>query len=1024
MILLILFFLSTQLFPQEFNFIKYDVKNGLTVSQISKIDNFSDGRLIITTYGGGLNIYDGQKFVVLNTTKGLCSDNIYSMQKISDKLIWLGTEKGLIKLQNNIPQNYFVKDGLPSNLIWSLEKGPENTIWVGTNKGLAKLENGKIKKINNILVKDKQIWSLFYASNGVLWIGIPDGLVQYNTKTKKFIKNKYYDKIKGVHAFVEDKNNNIWIGADNGFFKIKNNTVKKFGIKDGLSSSLIWSLYIDSNSDIWLGTEIGLTLYSNNKFIKIGAKEGLVDYRIWGIKEDLEKDIWIASDEGLYKLTDRSFKIYRNFKNKPIDAWSIIEKKKNEYWVGLELQGITLLKNGKFFELDNSFKFRGSSILFLDNKKNLWFGNSYGIYRSFYPKYKVARLEYSKISEPVTNIIQDKKGKIFFSTVDDGIIEYNGKSFKKKQEDLVINYIYIDSSERFWVGTSNGLKLKKNDSLFVPKDFGWTNKLTIVSIIEDKKGILWFGSAEEGLFSFNDKITSIPKFDTVSVNNGLNNNSVMGLTLDGNDNLWISTNGGINKLKLNNYYNNAEKRIISYGLNDGITGIETFQNGIFTDSQENIFVGTLDGLLVFDSKTVKENKKPPVTKITAIKVLDKDFNKINILDNDLNEINKKGLELSYNQNNLTISFVGISLMNPENVMYSYKLNGGKWSIPKHEAKAYLPNLPYGSYFFQVKSSNNHGVWSNIPATIKFKIIAPIWRKLWFQLAAVFLFLLSTLLFYLIRIKRINNINKDLEERIEERIKYETKLLNSEKELKTAKEAAEKSDKLKSEFLAQMSHEIRTPLNSILNFSSLLKNELMDKVEEPLRESFSIIESSGRRLIRTIDSILTMSQLQTDSLEINKKNLDLCKIINELFLEFKPLAINKHINLEIICESENCIVHTDQYTLTQMIANLIDNAIKYTNDGKVEVNVKKLSNGKGIVKISDTGVGISENFQKQIFKPFLQEEQGYSRKFEGAGLGLSLVKKYAELNNVKLSFTSKKNIGTTFIVEVECKEVSN
>ena len=1019
MILLILFLLTAQLFPQEYNFIKYDVKSGLAVSQISQINNFDDGRLIISTYGGGLNIYNGQKFITLNTTTGFCSDNIYSLAKFNDNLIWLGTEKGLIKLEYQVPKNYFIKNGLPSNLIWSLAKGSKEVLWIGTNKGLAKFENGKIEVINNELVNGQQIWSLFYDSNNILWIGLLDRMVQYNTVKNEFIKRNEYKNIKAVHAFKKDKNGNIWIGTDDGLYKVKNKKVLKFTTKDGLSSNLIWSIYIDSKNDIWLGTEIGVTLLSKNKFIKIGKNEGLVDYRVWTVKEDLEKNIWIGSDEGLYKLTDMSFRIYRQIFGKPVDAWSILEKSKNEYWVGLELEGVVLLKNNRFQKLNDSFKFRGSSSFLIDKDKNFWFGNSFGIYRSYFPYYNKAILEYDKITEPVTNIIQNQKGEIFFSTVEDGIIKFDGKNFKKKKEDIVINYIYLDSSKRFWVGTSNGLKIKRGDSLIVPKGLEWTNNLTIVSIIEDKKGIIWFGSAEEGLFSLNTKISSIPQIDTISVLNGLNNNSVMGTTLDDDENLWVATNGGINKIKLNNYHKNGEKKVISYDLNDGITGAETFQNGIFTDSQNNIFVGTIDGLLFFNSKNIKENKRPPVTKITSIKILDKDFNEINVSNSDLKKVSKTGLELSYNQNNLTINFVGISLTNPQKVKYSYKLNNNKWSLPQYEAKAYFPNLQYGTYTFQVISANNHGVWSKNPTILKFKITAPLWRKLWFQILAVLLFIMSILIIYSLRLRKINKVNRDLEERIAERIKYETKLLNSEKELKAAKEAAEKSDKLKSEFLAQMSHEIRTPLNSILNFSNLLKDELIDKVEEPLKESFSIIESSGRRLIRTIDSVLGMSQIQTNNLEINKKKLNLCDILNELYLEFAPLAENKHIGFSIICKTKDCIVYADQYTITQMIANLIDNAIKYTNSGKVDVKVEKLSERKVKVEIIDTGVGISEEFQQQIFKPFLQEEQGYSRKFEGAGLGLSLVKKYAELNKIKLSFISKKHIGTSFIIEIKC-----
>ena len=101
----------------------------------------------------------------------------------------------------------------------------------------------------------------------------------------------------------------------------------------------------------------------------------------------------------------------------------------------------------------------------------------------------------------------------------------------------------------------------------------------------------------------------------------------------------------------------------------------------------------------------------------------------------------------------------------------------------------------------------------------------------------------------------------------------------------------------------------------------------------------------------------------------------------------------------------------------MLANLIDNAIKYTNKGKIVISLSKHSGDKTLLEVTDTGIGMSEQFKKNLFQPFTQEEQGYSRKYDGAGLGLSLVKKYADINKLKLTFTSTKNVGTTFTIEM-------
>ncbi|RJP72048.1 MAG: sensor histidine kinase, partial [Ignavibacteriales bacterium] len=239
----------------------------------------------------------------------------------------------------------------------------------------------------------------------------------------------------------------------------------------------------------------------------------------------------------------------------------------------------------------------------------------------------------------------------------------------------------------------------------------------------------------------------------------------------------------------------------------------------------------------------------------------------------------------------------------------------------------------------------------------------------------------------------------------------------------AKEKAEKSDRLKSEFLAQMSHEIRTPINTILSFNSLLREELEDKVSEDLRTSFRTIENGGRRLIRTIDLILNMSQLQTGSYDLNIREFDILNdILENIYLEFKNFADNKNLKLDLICKTNLTRIDGDYFTIVQIFSNLIDNAIKYTNEGSVEIIIYLNSASELCIDVKDTGIGISEEFMPRLFTPFTQEESGYTRTYEGNGLGLALVKKYAEMNNIEIIVNSKKDRGSTFTVKF-CKSLN-
>ena len=239
----------------------------------------------------------------------------------------------------------------------------------------------------------------------------------------------------------------------------------------------------------------------------------------------------------------------------------------------------------------------------------------------------------------------------------------------------------------------------------------------------------------------------------------------------------------------------------------------------------------------------------------------------------------------------------------------------------------------------------------------------------------------------------------------------------EQQLIVAKEDAEKSEKLKSEFLAQMSHEIRTPLNNILTYTSVLKDEFEDKLPEGLESTFQVIDGSSQRLIRTIELILNLSRLQTGNFEANFERIDLEKdLLEDILLEFFTKAKRKEITLNFENKSKNCKVMADKYSMGQIFINIIDNALKYTNEGEIKISLYNVKD-QVCVDIKDTGIGISSEYLSDLFNPFSQEDTGMTRHFEGIGLGLALVKKYVEINNSKISVSSIKGKGSIFTISI-------
>jgi signal transduction histidine kinase len=212
----------------------------------------------------------------------------------------------------------------------------------------------------------------------------------------------------------------------------------------------------------------------------------------------------------------------------------------------------------------------------------------------------------------------------------------------------------------------------------------------------------------------------------------------------------------------------------------------------------------------------------------------------------------------------------------------------------------------------------------------------------------------------------------------------------------------------------MSHEIRTPLNVILTSIPLIADEVSGEDDE-LKIILDSVKSAGRRLQRTIDMILSMSSVQSGNYKATFEKFDVIPDLQNMVAEFKSLSDDKGLTLKFSKTDDTAFITADRYTVSQVFQNLINNAIKYTLKGYVEVYVKNQKDGKVKIEIRDSGIGMSEEYLQKMFMPFSQEDTGYKREFEGNGLGLALVKKYLELNRAEINVESEKNIGSVFSV---------
>ena len=257
-------------------------------------------------------------------------------------------------------------------------------------------------------------------------------------------------------------------------------------------------------------------------------------------------------------------------------------------------------------------------------------------------------------------------------------------------------------------------------------------------------------------------------------------------------------------------------------------------------------------------------------------------------------------------------------------------------------------------------------------------------------------------------KKIIQQNKEYESINEE-------LLQMNNELKTAKNKAEESDRLKSAFLTNMSHEIRTPMNGIMGFTELLKNP---GIKGPQQKKFiDIIQKSGARMLDTINNLISISKIESGETEINYSQVNIKEIMQDNVLFFKPEAEKKGIQLKLNSQPEGIlIIKTDRDKLQSVLTNLTKNAIKYSKKGTIKTGCY-LNNNSIRFFVQDEGIGIPKDRQKAIFKRFVQADIEDRKAFEGSGLGLAICKSYVDMLGGEIWLKSEVNAGSTFIFTV-------
>jgi len=964
----------------------------------------------------------------------------------------------------------FIWIGNNSDKLWRLNKrnGQSSTFQIPSK---ADVENNKIH-ISDICEDYK----------GNLWIATNKGFHKYEKQSRTY--TSYYRDIKlastlvdnQINCIVSDKANFLWIGTNSGLdrFSLKNRDYVHFNTKaDGanlLSGDKITDLYIDNQERLWVGTTKGLNLQRQDgkgfQFFQYKEYQdnSIPSNYITNINEDEAGHLWVTTRNGGVALLDLNPKSINNSKlveqiNDLIttEITSIyFDTRSSSLWVGTESEGVFhfLLHQGAYpyaYYNHESNQLKSNSIndLFVDSNGYLWIiypDNSYEIKQerrnsllSISPK-KV--YPYLDNKTQINFVFQDDKKNIWIGqdssvmaiSVKDGkkIKEFKYKDIFPDVDDFIeITSITQDYRENIWLGSSaygiSVINLKKdirNRFYTNPTEANHLSSNRIQCLYEDYKGVMWVGTADGGLNKFN-RITF--DFECIDESSGLASNNILSLLEDDVYNLWIGTSAGLNSL------NQSTNRIALFDKMDGLKSNAFIENAASMGKNGELYFATQRGFNAFSS-----SDGDPY--LCSFNLIFSDFiiNSVSIFQQEersqLNQfLNNSTILLNSSQTNIGIEFSALEFLNPNNVNYYYQLEGvdQDWVDSKNNKFISYINLKPGKYTFNLKATDKAGNFTPNRAKLHFVIATPLFKRTWFVLLVIVLLFIATIGIIRIRINRIKAQNLLLEEQVNlktrELVDSNFQLQKEVDERIKAEAEAESASKSKSQFLANMSHEIRTPMNAIIGFTDLLSSLVK---EEKQRYYLNSIRSSGKSLLVLINDILDLSKIEAGHFHIDYRPISLAHLFEEIRQVFALKCDEKDLGFVLYLDEKlppSLIM--SEIRIRQILVNLIGNALKFTEKGKIGLSAKVIADAitenkiNLLIEVSDTGIGIEPDQQKRIFQAFHQTEGQDMRKYGGTGLGLSISKRLIELMGGRLDVESEYGKGSTFKIYMNNIEIS-
>ncbi len=1054
---------------------KISTYQGLSNSVINAIVQDNNGFMWFATEDG-LNRYDGYKFTVFRHDThdpNTISDNFISdlYKQPGSNQLWIATNNGLnlydydkdrfIHFTHNDHNTFSINN----NLVSKITKSNDGNLWIGTNGGGVSYFNLKSAHFTHIMnvpgcdahFNDGRISALLEDSYGILWIGTQDaGLYAYDIRRNQVFCYKQGQQRTNsipsniINVIFEDRNHNLWIGTNGGLSLFEKNT-KKFitfvhhsNDPSSLSSNIVRNIIQDKEGVIWVGTQTGgISKFRLNaamienpdraifqNIYESDDETGLSYSTVQVLYQDKDNNIWIGTYKGginfISGTPDQFLTIDQSKNNKPglsyHKLWGICDDNQGNIWIGTDGGGINEYNpsSGKIRVFKHSDKnprsLSDNAVLsaLKDKEGNLWFGTYIGGLNRYDPK-TGGFTHYENIPDDSTSlpnndvrvIYEDAQHKIWVGTNGGGLSLFSIKnhtfnnSIMRKWGLTVasVRAMIQDKAGNYWIGTyrTGVYYIKRLTSeithfLHNSNDTCSLGNNTVFSIIQDHIGRIWIGTYGGGLSLYDPSHNS---FKNYGENNGLANDNIKALLEDKSGNIWLSTIKGISCFSL------QKKYFINYDIQDGLPAGE-FADGSALFSGGIMYFGNMYGLCYFAPERVRKTVLYPIVHIVDFQLFNKSVNirSDQFPDSPLsrNIINTREITLNYKQSFFTLVFSALNYQTPDKIQYAYMMQGldNTWNYTGNERIATYRNLKPGRYVFMVKATNIPKDWGSAYTSLVINVLPPFWETWWAYLI-YFVFLLG-IIFRIYKYYQQKSLLK-------QNLLFE--------KITRQKESQLNQEKLR--FFTNITHEFRSPLTLIIGPLEDLLSE--SKLTAPIVRKLMLIHRNSNQLLNLIDKLLEFRKVEAGEMKLRIIRGNIASLLNEVYYSFNPLFAHKNIEFVIETCAGEVDLWYDPEKIVIILNNLLSNAYKYTHEGgKVSLELTcGIANGNEVVmiKVRDTGVGISEDHKQNIFDQYYRIEE--VKEAQGYGIGLALTKNLVLLLKGDISVESELSKGSCFTV---------